>query len=70
MADDEAHELVSGEGYAGGNIAALQAGGGFRRIRSAPRAQVLGIDAIDVAVGAEDGYLAEDTHPLPSEETG
>jgi mannose-6-phosphate isomerase-like protein (cupin superfamily) len=46
MADDEAHEVVSGEGYAVGNIDALGSGGGFRKIRRALEVQALGINAI------------------------
>ena len=134
MAEDEAHEVVTGEGYAVGNIAALGDGGGFRKIRRALNVQALGINAIVmpatfagrrhyhyeqeetyfvhqghaelelgdgsvhrlgpggiarvdaatvrrirnvgdddliyVAVGAKDGYVANDGHLLPSEETG
>ncbi|MEA2224586.1 MAG: hypothetical protein QOH83_2962 [Solirubrobacteraceae bacterium] len=53
MADDEArevveeaHEVVTGEGYAVGNIDALGNGGGFRKIRPALNVQALGINAI------------------------
>ena len=46
MAEDEAHEVVTGEGYAVGNIAALGDGGGFRKIRPALNVQALGINAI------------------------
>jgi mannose-6-phosphate isomerase-like protein (cupin superfamily) len=134
MAEDEAHEVVTGEGYAVGNISALGDGGGFRKIRAALNVQALGINAIVmpatfagrrhyhyeqeetyfihqghaelefgdgsvhrlgpggiaridaatvrrirnvgdgdlvyVAVGGKDGYVANDGHLLPSEETG
>jgi mannose-6-phosphate isomerase-like protein (cupin superfamily) len=46
MADDEAHEVVTGDGYAVGNIAALGHGGGFRKIRQALEVKALGINAI------------------------
>ena len=46
MGDDEAHEVVTGEGYAVGNIDALGNGGGFRKIRPALSVQALGINAI------------------------
>ena len=46
MAEDEAHEVVTGEGYAVGNIDALGSGGGFRKIRPALNVQALGINAI------------------------
>ncbi|MEA2182493.1 MAG: hypothetical protein QOK16_2946 [Solirubrobacteraceae bacterium] len=46
MAQDEVHEIVSGEGYAVGNIDALGEGGGFRKIRPALGVQALGINAI------------------------
>ena len=46
MAEDEAQEIVKGEGYALGNIAALGSGGGFRKIRSALDVKALGINAI------------------------
>jgi mannose-6-phosphate isomerase-like protein (cupin superfamily) len=46
MAEDEAHEVVSGDGYAVGNIDALGHGGGFRKIRQALGVQALGINAI------------------------
>lgn len=46
MPEDEAHEVVTGEGYAVGNIAALGDGGGFRKIRPALNVQALGINAI------------------------
>ena len=134
MAEDEAHEVVTGEGYAVGNIDALGNGGGFRKIRpaltsrrsastrsscrpsspagattttrrkrrtSSTRATpssssatapmhrlgpggIARIDAetvrrirnvgdgdlIYVAVGGKDGYVENDGHLLPSEETG
>jgi mannose-6-phosphate isomerase-like protein (cupin superfamily) len=133
MPDDEAHEVLSGDGYAVGNIDALGNGGGFRKIRQALEVQALGINAIVmpaefvgrrhyhytqeetyfihqghaelefgdgsvhrlgpggiaridaetvrrirnvgdedliyVAVGGKDGYVANDGHLLPSEET-
>lgn len=46
MAQDEAHEVVTGEGYAVGNIGALGDGGGFRKIRAALGVQSLGINVI------------------------
>jgi mannose-6-phosphate isomerase-like protein (cupin superfamily) len=46
MAEDEAHEVVTGDGYAVGNIAALGHGGGFRKIRQALEVKALGINAI------------------------
>ena len=46
MAEDEAHEVVTGEGYAVGNIAALGDGGGFRKIRRALDVKALGINVI------------------------
>jgi mannose-6-phosphate isomerase-like protein (cupin superfamily) len=134
MAEDEAQEVVTGEGYAVGNIDALGSGGGFRKIRPALNVQSLGINAIVmpatfagrrhyhyeqeetyfihpghaelefgdgsvhrlgpggiaridaatvrrirnvgdddliyVAVGAKEGYVENDGHLLPSEETG
>jgi len=133
MAEGEAHEVVTGDGYAVGNIAALGDGGGFRKIRRALEVKSLGINAIVmpaefagrrhyhyeqeetyfihqgeaelefgdgsahrlgpggiarvdpatvrrirnvgegdliyVAVGAKDGYVENDGHLLPSEET-
>ena len=134
MAEAEAHEVVTGEGYAVGNIDALGNGGGFRKIRPALDVKALGINAIVmppefagrrhyhytqeetyvihqghaelefgdgsvhrlgpggvaridpetvrrirnvgaenlvyVAVGGTDGYVENDGHLLPSEETG
>ncbi len=134
MAEDEAHEVVTGEGYAVGNIDAFGSGGGFRKIRQGLGVQALGINAIVmppefagrrhyhytqeetyfihqghaelefgdgsvhrlgpggiaridaatvrrirnvgeedlvyVAVGGKDGYVENDGHLLPSEETG
>jgi len=46
MAQAEAHEVVTGDGYAVGNIAALGDGGGFRKIRPALEVKSLGINAI------------------------
>ena len=46
MAEDEAHEVVTGEGYAVANIAGLGDGGGFRKIRPALDVKALGINAI------------------------
>ena len=46
MTEDEAHEVVSGEGYAVGNIAALGDGGGFRKVRQALDVKGLGINVI------------------------
>jgi hypothetical protein len=109
MAEDEVHEVVSGAGYAVGNIDALGEGGGFRKIRPALGVQALGINVIVMpaefagrrhyhyeqeetyfihqgqaelefgnaganeliylAVGGKDGYVENDGHLLPSEET-
>ncbi|MGI8731608.1 MAG: cupin domain-containing protein [Solirubrobacteraceae bacterium] len=46
MAEEEAHEVVTGEGYAIANIAALGSGGGFRKIRGALDVKALGVNAI------------------------
>lgn len=46
MAEQAAHEVVTGEGYAVGNIDALGHGGGFRKIRRALDVKALGINAI------------------------
>ena len=46
MAEDEVQDVVTGEGYAVGNIAALGHGGGFRKIRPALDVKSLGINAI------------------------
>ena len=46
MAEDEAHEVVTGDGYAVGNIAALGDGGGFRKIRAAFGVQSVGVNVI------------------------
>jgi mannose-6-phosphate isomerase-like protein (cupin superfamily) len=46
MAQDEAHEVVTGEGYAVGNIDALGSGGGFRKIRAAFGVQSVGVNVI------------------------
>lgn len=46
MAEGEAHEIVTGEGYALGNIDALGDGGGFRKIRRALGVRELGINAV------------------------
>jgi len=46
MAQDVAHEVVSGDGYAVANIAALGDGGGFRKIRRALDVKALGINVI------------------------
>ena len=134
MAEEEAQDVVTGEGYAVGNISALGHGGGFRKIRRALEVKALGINAIVmpaefagrrhyhdtqeetyfihqghaelefgdgsvhrigpggiaridaetvrrirnvgdgeliyVAVGGKDGYVENDGHLLPSEETG
>lgn len=133
MTEGQAHEVVSGEGYAVANIAALGEGGGFRKIRPALEVKSFGINVIVmpaefagrrhyhyeqeeayfihqgeaelefgdgsvhrlgpggvaridaatvrrirnvgdgelvyVAVGAKDGYVENDGHLLPSEET-
>ena len=134
MTEGEAHEVVSGEGYAVGNISALGDGGGFRKVRQALDVKALGInvivmpptfagrrhyhyeqeetyfihqghaelelgdgsvhrlgpggiaridpatvrrmrnvgdeDLVYVAIGAKNGYVENDGHLLPSEETG
>lgn len=46
MTEGEAHEVVTGDGYAVGNIAALGDGGGFRKIRAALDVKALGINVI------------------------
>lgn len=46
MAGGEAHDVVTGDGYAVGNIAALGDGGGFRRVRRALEVKALGINVI------------------------
>jgi mannose-6-phosphate isomerase-like protein (cupin superfamily) len=46
MTEDETHDVVSGEGYAVGNIAALGEGGGFRKIRQAFDVKALGINVV------------------------
>lgn len=46
MAEDEAREVVTGDGYAVANISALGDGGGFRKIRRALEVTALGINAI------------------------
>ncbi len=46
MAEDEAHEVVTGDGYAVGNIAALGDGGGFRKVRAAFGVQSVGVNVI------------------------
>ena len=106
MAEAEAHEVVTGDGYAVGNIDALGEGGGFRKVRRALEVKALGINVIVmppefagrrhyhyeqeetyfihqgqaelefgdgelvyVAVGGKDGYVENDGHLLPSEET-
>jgi uncharacterized cupin superfamily protein len=46
MTEDEAQEVVTGDGYAVGNIDALGHGGGFRKIRDALGVTALGINAI------------------------
>ena len=46
MTEDEATEIVSGEGYAVGNISALGSGGGFRKVRAALDVKALGINVI------------------------
>lgn len=46
MADEQAHEVVTGEGYAVANIAALGDGGGFRKVRAALEVKALGINVI------------------------
>jgi len=46
MSQDEVHEVVTGEGYAVGNIDALGQGSGFRKIRQALGVQALGINVI------------------------
>jgi mannose-6-phosphate isomerase-like protein (cupin superfamily) len=46
MAEDEAQDIVTGDGFAVGNIDALGHGGGFRKIRGALGVTALGINAI------------------------
>ena len=46
MGEGEAHEVVTGEGYAVGNIDALGEGGGFRKVRRALEVKALGINVI------------------------
>ncbi|CAN5477428.1 hypothetical protein BH20ACT17_BH20ACT17_02810 [soil metagenome] len=46
MAEAEAHEVVTGDGYAVGNIDALGEGGGFRKVRRALEVKALGINVI------------------------
>lgn len=46
MAEDEAHDVVTGDGYAVGNIDAPGSGGGFRQVRQALGVAALGIDMI------------------------
>jgi uncharacterized cupin superfamily protein len=46
MTEDEAQEVVTGDGYAVANIDALGHGGGFRKIRAALGVTALGINAI------------------------
>ena len=46
MTEGEAHEVVSGDGYAVGNISALGEGGGFRKIRQALDVKALGINVV------------------------
>lgn len=52
MSEDEAQEVVTGDGYAVGNIAALGHGGGFRKIRRALGVKELGINAIVLPAGS------------------
>lgn len=49
MTEDEAHEVVSGDGYAVGNIAALGEGRGFRKIRQALDVKALGINVVVIS---------------------
>lgn len=51
MGSDEAQEVITGEGYAVANIAALGQGGGFRKIRQALEVKELGINAIVIPAG-------------------
>jgi mannose-6-phosphate isomerase-like protein (cupin superfamily) len=46
MTEGEEHDVVSGDGYAVGNIAALGDGGGFRKIRQAFDVKALGINVV------------------------
>ena len=46
MTEGEAHEVVTGDGYAVANIAALGDGGGFRKVRAALDVTALGINVI------------------------
>jgi len=43
---EQAHEVVTGDGYAVGNIAALGDGGGFRKVRPALGVKSFGINVI------------------------
>jgi len=49
MAEGEAHEVVTGDGFAVANIAALGDGAGFRKIRGALDVKALGINVIVMA---------------------
>jgi len=79
MAEDEAHDVVSGDGYAVGNIDALGSGGGFRKIRQAIGVTAMGINVIVMPAELagrrhyhetqEETYFVHDGHLLPSEET-
>ena len=66
MTEGEAHEVVSGDGYAVGNIAALGDGGGFRKIRQALDVKALGINVIvmppEVAGRRHYHYEQEETY--------
>ena len=51
MAEDEAHDVVTGDGYAVGNIDALGSCGGFRKIRRALGVTAMGINVIVMPAG-------------------
>src|SRR5215213_2580967 len=52
---DEVQEVVTGDGFAVGNIAALADGPGFRKIRSALAVTAFGVNAIELPPGYETG---------------
>jgi uncharacterized cupin superfamily protein len=52
---DEVQEVVEGDGYALGNIAALAEGPGFRKVRRALGVTAFGVNAIELPPGYETG---------------
>ena len=66
MAEDEAHDVVTGDGYAIGNIDALGSGGGFRKIRRALGVTAMGINVIVMPAGFAGRrhyhYIQEETY--------